>query len=364
MADIFVLNYLLQTLTRDNGAADWSAFKRKQTEGIDLAQADLENRPLRGYDLSEANLSAGRLYNADLSEADLSGARLAYADMRRANLANACLAGAELSGALMESVNAAGADFRNAQMRGCKLREARLAGARLAGADLQNASLRGADLKGADLTGARIEQADIEQADPGRSGPDDEAGAPLHRPESAAVGEPGFNARSAPAEDSRHSPLSEEDCCAILGLDPGASVDQIAKAYRRKVMQCHPDRVRHLGPEFQGAAEREFDRVQKAYRRLLRARSKPRLEGEDGVSQISDKSLKEFALYDLLELAKANPNNDRVFYNLGLKYFEEGMIDRALEAYQKALQLNPKNRFAQHNLKIARLSLTLGAEGG
>lgn len=52
---------------------------------------------------------------------------------------------------------------------------------------------------------------------------------------------------------------------ATLGLDPGASKEEIKKAYRKLSMQYHPDKVAHLGDEFRGIAEDKMKEINTAY---------------------------------------------------------------------------------------------------
>ncbi len=51
---------------------------------------------------------------------------------------------------------------------------------------------------------------------------------------------------------------------ATLGLEPGASKDEIKKAYRKLSMQYHPDKVRHLGEEFRKIAEEKMKEINAA----------------------------------------------------------------------------------------------------
>ncbi|MCX7017170.1 MAG: pentapeptide repeat-containing protein [Candidatus Sumerlaeota bacterium] len=355
MADIFVLNYLIKTLEAEDGAWQWRDFRRKQREQIDLNQADLESRNLAQYDLSGVNLSGARMYNATLAGADAGGALLTYADLRGANLRGADFRSADLSGAILDQAHAAGAVFVRAAMRGCRLRGADLTGARLAHADLANADLRAALLREANLRRAVLDQADFEGADLSDCQMDDEA-----RERILGAGPSRRKGRAAAALDE--GPLSVEEGCRILGVEPGAPEEEIAKAYRRMVMQYHPDRARHLDAEQQEAARREFERVHKAYSSLREWRKTP--DGAPAPAPRGRRTAKDFSLQELLDLARQRPNNDRVFYNLGLKLFQEGLVDRAIQAYERALQINPQNRYAEHNLKIARLSQTLSSEGG
>ncbi len=54
-----------------------------------------------------------------------------------------------------------------------------------------------------------------------------------------------------------------------LGVDRNASADQIKKAYRKKAMECHPDR--HAGDK---GKEAEFKKVNEAYATLSDAQKK------------------------------------------------------------------------------------------
>lgn len=51
---------------------------------------------------------------------------------------------------------------------------------------------------------------------------------------------------------------------ATLGLEQGADKDAIKKAYRKLSMQYHPDKVRHLGDEFQTVAEEKMKEINAA----------------------------------------------------------------------------------------------------
>lgn len=51
---------------------------------------------------------------------------------------------------------------------------------------------------------------------------------------------------------------------ATLGLEPGADKNAIKKAYRKLSMQYHPDKVGHLGEEFQTVAEEKMKEINAA----------------------------------------------------------------------------------------------------
>jgi DnaJ like chaperone protein len=58
---------------------------------------------------------------------------------------------------------------------------------------------------------------------------------------------------------------SEDQYYAVLGLEPGADFSAIKKAYRKLSMQYHPDKVSHLGEEFQRVAEEKMKEINIAY---------------------------------------------------------------------------------------------------
>ena len=58
----------------------------------------------------------------------------------------------------------------------------------------------------------------------------------------------------------------------VLEISPNASDDEVRRAYRRMSMKHHPDKVAHLGPEFQKAATEKFQRVNAAYAAIKKSR--------------------------------------------------------------------------------------------
>jgi uncharacterized membrane protein YkvA (DUF1232 family) len=62
----------------------------------------------------------------------------------------------------------------------------------------------------------------------------------------------------------------EGDPFSILGIEPSASPDEIKGAYRRAVAKYHPDKVMHLGKEFQELAHKKLVAIQRAYETLMR----------------------------------------------------------------------------------------------
>ena len=54
----------------------------------------------------------------------------------------------------------------------------------------------------------------------------------------------------------------------VLGVSRESSPEEIKTAYRELAAKYHPDKVQHLGHEFQQLAERRFKEIQDAYRRI------------------------------------------------------------------------------------------------
>jgi DnaJ-domain-containing protein 1 len=62
----------------------------------------------------------------------------------------------------------------------------------------------------------------------------------------------------------------------VLGLRPGASAEEVRKAFHRLAVQYHPDKVFHLGEEFQAMAHVKFQELKRAYDALSeKARQAP-----------------------------------------------------------------------------------------
>ncbi len=60
------------------------------------------------------------------------------------------------------------------------------------------------------------------------------------------------------------------DPYTVLGVKKNATREEIKTAYRKLAGKYHPDRVTHLGDEFQDLAEKKFKEIQQAYQELVR----------------------------------------------------------------------------------------------
>ncbi len=58
----------------------------------------------------------------------------------------------------------------------------------------------------------------------------------------------------------------------ILEIEPEATDDEVKKAYRRMALKYHPDKVMHLGEEFQKAANEKFQKVNDAFQKIKKER--------------------------------------------------------------------------------------------
>ncbi|MCX7766297.1 MAG: pentapeptide repeat-containing protein [Candidatus Sumerlaeia bacterium] len=364
------LSFLLATLKHKNGYVEWNQFRSGITQKISLVQAELNEADLKGYNLTRVDLTAAKLFNADLSGVDLSYSNLSYADLRRANLASAFLTNTNLTVAQLQGANMVDTNLDYACLKSAKLGGAYLVGATLIEADLEGADLRGATLKFANLTGARVKDTNVEDADLTNAIFSDEmipgfknfnrailASSQLQK---TSGDKSAGKARELLSETYYEDLFPEADCYRILGVDRNASFEEIQQAYKKRLKEYHPDLVVNLGEKIKIVARREFERIQLAYKSLSRHRSKPLMQFQAGARvKLPNKPLRQYTIEDFLHLTILLPDNDRVYYNLGVKYFEAGLYESAIQAYEKALTLNPNNKFAEQNLKIARLALLL-----
>lgn len=58
----------------------------------------------------------------------------------------------------------------------------------------------------------------------------------------------------------------------VLEIDSSATDEEVKKAYRKMAIKYHPDKVLHLGEEFQKAAKEKFQKVNAAYEQIKKER--------------------------------------------------------------------------------------------
>ena len=58
----------------------------------------------------------------------------------------------------------------------------------------------------------------------------------------------------------------------ILGIEKSATEEEIKKAYRKMAVKYHPDKVSHLGEDFQKKAKEKFQKVNEAYEKIKKER--------------------------------------------------------------------------------------------
>src|SRR5690606_6236907 len=58
----------------------------------------------------------------------------------------------------------------------------------------------------------------------------------------------------------------------ILGIEPNATDEEVKKAYRQMAIRYHPDKVIHMGEEYQKGAKEKFQKVQESYENIKKQR--------------------------------------------------------------------------------------------
>jgi uncharacterized membrane protein YkvA (DUF1232 family) len=85
-----------------------------------------------------------------------------------------------------------------------------------------------------------------------------------YRARSTGASSTGGEQTTGPEENDGSNPYR------TLGIQPGASEEEIKTAYKKLAAQYHPDKVQHLGKEFQDRAHKKFLSIQKAYDALMK----------------------------------------------------------------------------------------------
>lgn len=70
--------------------------------------------------------------------------------------------------------------------------------------------------------------------------------------------------------DSGHRGNAVDNAYEVLGLQPGASDEEIERAYRRMISDYHPDKVSNAASEIKALAEQRSRAINQAYERLQR----------------------------------------------------------------------------------------------
>jgi DnaJ like chaperone protein len=58
----------------------------------------------------------------------------------------------------------------------------------------------------------------------------------------------------------------------VLGIEPTVTDDEVKKAYRQMAVRYHPDKVTHMGEEYQKGAKEKFQKIQEAYENIKKSR--------------------------------------------------------------------------------------------
>ena len=58
----------------------------------------------------------------------------------------------------------------------------------------------------------------------------------------------------------------------VLGIKSSATEEDIKRAYRAMAVKHHPDKVTHMGEEYQKGAKEKFQKIQEAYENIKKAR--------------------------------------------------------------------------------------------
>jgi len=58
----------------------------------------------------------------------------------------------------------------------------------------------------------------------------------------------------------------------VLGIEQGATDDEVKKAYRKMAIKFHPDKVAQMGDEYQKGAKEKFQKIQDSYEAIKKRR--------------------------------------------------------------------------------------------
>src|SRR6186997_2306389 len=84
---------------------------------------------------------------------------------------------------------------------------------------------------------------------------------------------------------------------------------------------------------------------------LADARSDAKAQVEFGIS-VAQRGLWKEAIYRWERATQIDPTYSAGFNNLAVAYEHEGMLDKAAEAYERALKLEPNNTLVRQNFEL------------
>jgi hypothetical protein len=87
-----------------------------------------------------------------------------------------------------------------------------------------------------------------------------------------AVVRQAFAAKANSSRATRRGALGQAEAYQLLGADESDSEDEIKRKYKHIVMQYHPDRVAHLGPELRELASRKTTEINAAFATIRKLR--------------------------------------------------------------------------------------------
>jgi DnaJ like chaperone protein len=73
------------------------------------------------------------------------------------------------------------------------------------------------------------------------------------------------NKQSAPPPPQQESPMNLDRACKLLSVPVNATTDEIKSAYKKRIMEYHPDRVATLGEELRTLASAKTQEINSAY---------------------------------------------------------------------------------------------------
>jgi DnaJ-domain-containing protein 1 len=233
-----------------DGPRAWNEWRRANAGVVPLLD-DLK------ISISERQFGPAQGGPIDLSLAELRRAELDQATLTDANLAGAVLIEADLSDARLEGADLQGANLSDANLAYATLGDARLDGANLCGADLHLA--RG-------LTQGQVDTAlgDLRTALPEG----------LEKPR-AWLGQDRSEPGQLVVRAGRWADVDENgDPFVVLGVEPGAAIEEIRSAWLELVKELHPDIAAGVG-----SASERLKIVNRAYQRLKVLERQARRQG-------------------------------------------------------------------------------------